>query len=58
MTFPVVILAVLSLSLQTPPGQAGSAFEVSSVRLALKLEPAIGPVDVLVIDSIERPTED
>jgi len=27
-------------------------------ELALKLEPAIGPVDVLVIDSVERPTED
>ena len=27
-------------------------------QLALKLEPAIGPVDVLVIDSIERPMED
>ena len=27
-------------------------------QLALKLEPAVGPVDVLVIDSIERPTED
>jgi uncharacterized protein (TIGR03435 family) len=27
-------------------------------QLALKLEPAVGPVDVLVIDGIERPTED
>ena len=27
-------------------------------QLALKLEPAVGPVDVLVIDSIERPAED
>ena len=27
-------------------------------QLALKLEPAVGPVDVLVINSIERPTED
>lgn len=27
-------------------------------QLALKLEPAIGPVDVLLIDSIERPMED
>ena len=27
-------------------------------QLGLKLQPAIGPVDVLVIDSIQRPTED
>ena len=27
-------------------------------QLSLKLEPAVGPVDVLVIDSVERPRED
>ena len=27
-------------------------------QLGLKLQPAVGPVDVLVIDSVQRPTED
>ena len=41
------------------PKFAGRAGLVTSLReqLGLKLEPARGPVDVLVIDHVERPTE-
>ena len=41
------------------PRFAGRAGLVTSLReqLGLKLEPARGPVDVLVIDHVERPTE-
>ena len=48
-----------------PPGQQGPLFEpfvsvftVLPEQLGLKLEPRRGPVDVLVIDSMEQPTPD
>jgi uncharacterized protein (TIGR03435 family) len=48
-----------------PPGRPNpyadrvlpSIFSVLPQQLGLRLEPGRGPVDVLVIDSIERPTE-
>lgn len=36
----------------------GSIFSVLPAQLGLRLEPTRGPVDVLVIDHVERPTED
>ena len=49
-----------------PPGAAAapvdpdapSFFTAIQEQLGLKLEPTKGPVEVLVIDSIEKPTED
>jgi uncharacterized protein (TIGR03435 family) len=43
----------------TPPGNdRGALFTVLGEQLALKLEPARGLVDLLVIDNVERPTDD
>ena len=39
-------------------GDGVSLFSAVQQQLGLKLEPTRGPVEVLVIDSVERPTPD
>jgi uncharacterized protein (TIGR03435 family) len=41
-----------------PPDGAVSIFTAVQEQLGLKLEPAKGPVDILVIDHVEKPTPD
>jgi uncharacterized protein (TIGR03435 family) len=41
-----------------PPGDGVSLFTAVQEQLGLKLDAQLGPVDVLVIDSVQLPTED
>lgn len=42
---------------QTPPIDSVSIFSALTEQLGLKLESAKGPVEVLVIDSVQKPSE-
>ena len=60
-----VLTAIVNVRAQQPPSAPrGPAFEVASVKpnrsgeLGLKLESTRAPLEVLVIDRVERPTPD
>ena len=67
-TFDITLKWTPDPTMPSPPPTPGSAAAIDADRpniftaiqeqLGLKLEPARGPVDVLVIDHIERPSED
>jgi len=56
-TFNVLLKWTPSLGTDTPPGDAVSIFTAIQEQLGLKLESGTAPLDVVVIDRIERPGE-
>jgi uncharacterized protein (TIGR03435 family) len=55
---PNIASGALPPGVTLPPPDAPSLFTAIQEQLGLKLESARGPVDVLVVDRIERPSED
>jgi len=46
-----------ALAAPPPPDTGPSIFTAIQEQLGLKLEPSKGPVDVLIIDRLEKPSE-